>query len=94
MAVHIFFPGPVHYRWMYPIERYLGTLKSYVRNCACPEGSIAEAYIANECMTFCSRYLEGGVQDLIVQENGVMKLSMRQIKKNLFFLLLESRTVE
>ncbi|XP_019255175.1 PREDICTED: uncharacterized protein LOC109233766 [Nicotiana attenuata] len=42
--------GPVHYRWMYPIERYLGTLKSYVRNRACPEGSIAEAYIANECM--------------------------------------------
>ncbi|XP_019259987.1 PREDICTED: uncharacterized protein LOC109238017 [Nicotiana attenuata] len=52
--------GPVHYRWMYPIERYLGTLKSYVRNRACPEGSIAEAYIANECMAFCSRYLEGG----------------------------------
>ncbi|KAH0765493.1 hypothetical protein KY285_001364 [Solanum tuberosum] len=52
--------GPVHYRWMYPIERYLGTLKSYVRNRACPEGSIAEAYIANECLTFCSRYLEGG----------------------------------
>nr|XP_018632514.1 uncharacterized protein LOC108948185 [Nicotiana tomentosiformis] len=39
--------GPIHYRWMYPIERYLGTLKSYVRNRACPEGSIAEAYIAN-----------------------------------------------
>ncbi|XP_019257628.1 PREDICTED: uncharacterized protein LOC109235833 [Nicotiana attenuata] len=52
--------GPVHYRWMYPIERYLGTLKSYVRNRACPEGSIAEAYIANECMAFCSRYLEDG----------------------------------
>ncbi|XP_019229639.1 PREDICTED: uncharacterized protein LOC109210641 [Nicotiana attenuata] len=52
--------GPVHYRWMYPIERYLGTLKLYVRNRACPEGSIADAYIANECMAFCSRYLEGG----------------------------------
>ncbi|XP_016467837.1 uncharacterized protein LOC107790421 [Nicotiana tabacum] len=44
---------------MYPIERYLGTLKSYVRNRACPEGSIAEAYIANECMAFYSRFLEG-----------------------------------
>lgn len=39
--------------------RYLGTLKSYVRNKARPEGSIAEAYLADECMTFCSRYLEG-----------------------------------
>ncbi|XP_058003975.1 uncharacterized protein LOC110659856 [Hevea brasiliensis] len=38
--------GPVHYRWMYPVER------------AYPEGSIAEGYIADECLTFCSRYLE------------------------------------
>ena len=49
--------GPVQYRWMYPIERYLRILKSYVRNKAKPEGSIAEAYIADECLTFCSRYL-------------------------------------
>ena len=27
-------------------------------NRACPEGSIAEG-LANECLTFCSRYLEG-----------------------------------
>lgn len=31
--------------------------KGYVRNKARPEGSIAEGYIADECMTFCSRYL-------------------------------------
>lgn len=35
------------------------TLKQYVRNKARPEGSIAEAYIDNECMTFCSMYLQG-----------------------------------
>ncbi|XP_029146011.1 uncharacterized protein [Arachis hypogaea] len=52
--------GPVQYRWMYPIERYLCTLKSYVRNQACPEGSIAEGYISNECLAFCSLYMEGG----------------------------------
>nr|XP_023912490.1 uncharacterized protein LOC112024082 isoform X2 [Quercus suber]XP_023912491.1 uncharacterized protein LOC112024082 isoform X3 [Quercus suber] len=51
--------GPVHYRWMYPIERYLSRLKSYVRNRAAPEGSIAEGYIVKECLTFCSRYMEG-----------------------------------
>ncbi|XP_057986602.1 uncharacterized protein LOC131171152 [Hevea brasiliensis] len=51
--------GPVQYRWMYPIERYLHKLKLYVRNKAKPEGSIAEAYIADECLTFCSRYLVG-----------------------------------
>ncbi|XP_038716536.1 uncharacterized protein LOC120009878 [Tripterygium wilfordii] len=49
--------GPVQFRWMYPIERYLGVLKSYVRNRSRPEGSIAEGYIAEECLTFCSRYL-------------------------------------
>ncbi|XP_068475194.1 uncharacterized protein [Phaseolus vulgaris] len=49
--------GPAQYRWMYPIERYLGKLKSYVRNKAQPEGSIAESYMAEESLTFCSRYL-------------------------------------
>lgn len=43
--------GPVQYRWMYPIERYLRRLKSFVKNKARPEGSIAEAYIMQECVT-------------------------------------------
>ena len=32
-------------------------LNTYVGNKARPEGSIAEGYLANECVTFCSRYL-------------------------------------
>jgi len=51
--------GPVQYRWMYPIERYIRRLKSYVRNKAHPEGCIAEAYIAQECVHFYSRYVDG-----------------------------------
>ena len=39
--------------------RYLDKLKSNVRNKAHPEGSIAEAFLADECMTFCSRYIVG-----------------------------------
>ncbi|XP_025607933.1 uncharacterized protein [Arachis hypogaea] len=54
--------GLVQFCWMYPPERYMCTLKSYVRNRSRPEGSIAEAYLAEECLTFCSRYLHGGVQ--------------------------------
>jgi hypothetical protein len=50
--------GPVQYGWMYPIERQLGTLKNFVRNRARPEGSIAEAYMASDTLTFCSRYME------------------------------------
>ena len=38
-------------------NRYLRTLKSYVRNKTYPEGSIAEGYLAEESTTFCSRYL-------------------------------------
>ena len=49
----------VQYRWMYPIKRYLHTLKNYIRSRAHPDGSIAEGYVADECLTFCSRYLHG-----------------------------------
>ncbi|XP_028118539.1 uncharacterized protein LOC114316078 [Camellia sinensis] len=63
LAIHlpreIILGGPVQYRWMYPIERFLGALKKCVNNQARPEGSIAKAYIVNECITFCSMYLEG-----------------------------------
>jgi hypothetical protein len=62
LAVHLpdeaLLRGPVQYGWMYPIERRLYTLKRYVRNRSRPEGSIAEAYIADECMTFCSKYMD------------------------------------
>ncbi|XP_062021059.1 uncharacterized protein LOC133737546 [Rosa rugosa] len=53
--------GPVHFRTMWPVERNLGTLKRYVRNKNRPEGSIAEGYIADEAMSFCSMYLEDSV---------------------------------
>ena len=38
--------------------RELGHLKTFVRNKAKPEGSIAEGYLAEESLTFCSRYIE------------------------------------
>ncbi|VVA38237.1 PREDICTED: transposon CACTA En/Spm, partial [Prunus dulcis] len=38
--------GPVNYRWMYPIER------------AKPEGSIIEAWVQYESLTFCGMYLK------------------------------------
>jgi hypothetical protein len=37
-------------------------LKSYVRNRSRPEGCIAEGYVAEECLTFCSLYLADYVQ--------------------------------
>ena len=50
--------GPVCYRWIYLVEWYLCTMKGYVRNKAHPEGSVAEGYILEECLTFCSRFLD------------------------------------
>ena len=57
LCKEIEFGGPVHLRWMFGIERYLSKLKSYVRNRSKPEGCIAEGYMVEECLTFCSRFL-------------------------------------
>ena len=46
-------------RWMYPFERYMKVLKGYVRNHNRPEGCIAECYIAEEALEFCTEYLSG-----------------------------------
>lgn len=46
----------MHY---FPSLRFLLRLKNYVRNRAHPEGSMAEGFLAEECSTFCSLYLEG-----------------------------------
>ena len=51
--------GPVFMRWMYPFERYMKKLKNYVRNKVRPEGSIAEGYVVDEALTFCSMYFKG-----------------------------------
>ncbi|XP_059454976.1 uncharacterized protein LOC132185188 [Corylus avellana] len=51
--------GPVQNRWMYPMEMTLGKHKRSVPNKPRPEGSIAEAYLVDECLTFCSMYLRG-----------------------------------
>lgn len=37
--------------------RYMKVLKDFVRNPARPEGCIAESYLAEECMQFCSDFL-------------------------------------
>ena len=49
--------GPVHLCWMYPFERNMKLLKGYVRNHCRPEGCIAEYYVADEALEFCTEYL-------------------------------------
>jgi hypothetical protein len=43
---------------MFFLCRSFGWYKSLVRNRAAPEVSIAEGYLVDEMLTFCSRYLE------------------------------------
>ncbi|KAI5349930.1 hypothetical protein L3X38_002821 [Prunus dulcis] len=49
--------GPVYFRWMYLFERYMKVLKGYVQNRTRPEGCIAERYIAEEAVEFCTQHL-------------------------------------
>ncbi|XP_071932982.1 uncharacterized protein [Coffea arabica] len=48
LATEVKLGGPVYYRWMYIVER--------------PEGSIAQGYLAEECINFCSLYLADYVE--------------------------------
>lgn len=56
--------------------RYLGHLKSYVRNKRRPEGSIAECYITEECLHYCSRYLESNTESTNLAEREMPTLSI------------------
>ncbi|CAL2237917.1 unnamed protein product [Prunus armeniaca] len=49
--------GPVYCRWMYPFERYMKVLKGHVQNRTRPKGCIAERYIAEEAVEFCTEHL-------------------------------------
>ncbi|KAM6574884.1 hypothetical protein CsatA_023211 [Cannabis sativa] len=51
--------GPVWARWMYPFERNMKVLKSYVRNHYRPEACMVECYISEEAVEFCSEYMAG-----------------------------------
>ncbi|XP_048605700.1 uncharacterized protein LOC106383263 [Brassica napus] len=50
--------GPVHFRWIYPFERYMKTLKAYVKNFARPE-AFQEAINRNEDIEATENVLEG-----------------------------------
>ncbi|XP_074364849.1 uncharacterized protein LOC141705882 [Apium graveolens] len=49
--------GPVAPRWMFGTERHMGLYKRYVKNMARPDGSIVEAFVVDEAVSFLSRYV-------------------------------------
>ncbi|KAK1570190.1 hypothetical protein QYE76_018357 [Lolium multiflorum] len=50
--------GPTFLHNMMPFERMNGVIKGYVRNRARPDGSIAKGFLTEECISFCTSYLE------------------------------------
>ena len=51
--------GPIYLRWMYPFERFMKVIKNFVRNRYRPECCIAESYLIEEAIEFCSDFLSG-----------------------------------
>jgi hypothetical protein len=56
--IHIL--GPLYLHSMFLYERYLAVLKSYVQNCAHPEGSLMEGYTTEEVVDYCADYVKDG----------------------------------
>ncbi|XP_074326589.1 uncharacterized protein LOC141664531 [Apium graveolens] len=44
--------------WMYAFERFNKVMKSYIRNHYHPEGCIAESYLGEESVEFCTEFLK------------------------------------
>jgi hypothetical protein len=55
--------GVVSTRWMFFFERYMKTLKIYVRQKAHPEGCMVEGYVLNEAFFFLCEFLGKDFED-------------------------------
>jgi hypothetical protein len=58
LASEVRLAGPVQFRNMWTTEMFMGKMKNMIHTRSHPEGSIAEGYVFDECLTFCSRYLD------------------------------------
>ena len=58
LVEELFICGIVHtIRLMYPMERYMKSLKEFVCNATRPEGGMAEGYATEEAVRFCTEYM-------------------------------------
>jgi hypothetical protein len=58
LVEELYLYGPIHSRWMYTIERYLKSLKDYVRTYARHEASMAEGYAMSETLGYYTEYMQ------------------------------------
>ena len=59
LATEVRLAGPVHYWSMWFTESFVGRVTRMVHSRSQPEGAIAEGYIFEETLNFCSKYLDG-----------------------------------
>jgi len=50
--------GPVFLHQMCALERFNGVVKRFVRNRSQPDGSIVQGYLTEECIEFCTDFME------------------------------------
>jgi hypothetical protein len=60
LADQFFVLGPTYMHHMYPYESHMVVMKVYVRNRACPEGSMIEGYTTEEVIECCIYYMKDG----------------------------------
>jgi hypothetical protein len=60
LADQIFVLGPSYMHYMYPYERHMVVMKSYVRNHAHPKGSMIEGYTTEEVVECYIDYIKDG----------------------------------
>jgi hypothetical protein len=55
--------GPTFLQNMMPFERMNGVIKGFIRNRARPDGRIVQGFLTEECISFCTNYLD--VENLV-----------------------------
>jgi hypothetical protein len=58
LVQELYISSPMHCKWMYPIERYIKTLKDFVRIYANLKASMAKRYMITEALNYSTEYMQ------------------------------------
>jgi len=77
---------PVHYRWMYPFERFFKWLKQKAKSKSCPEGSMLKEYLMYELNSFGTHYFDSKIPSMHnpIRRNEVMQAQCTQSTLSIF----------
>jgi hypothetical protein len=58
LVEELYICGPVHCRWMYPIKRYMKTLKGLVKTYTKSKANMAEGYTITKTLAYATKYMQ------------------------------------